>query len=359
MYRSYDDVMLEPQYSEVLSRRGIKIAPRLDIGPPNCKTVLFMNTPILSSPMDTVTDATMALTMYLEGGLGVLHRYNTIEEQVEMVNKMQGVCGGQLDVIAAAVGVTDDYLERALELRKAGVNVFVVDVAHGHHILVKRAIETLRQKLDECVHIMAGNVASVRGIIDLHQWGADSIRVGVGSGSICSTRIKTGHGVPTLEVLLQAKENAYCLEHRPVLIADGGIKTSGDIVKAMAAGASYVMLGSLLAGTDQATGGIVEIGDKRFKNYRGMASPEAQNAWRNAVSSNEGISTMIPYKGCVSRILDELNRGIRSGFSYSGAENLKELQELAIFKNVSPASNLESSTHILGLNGVIGKSNII
>jgi len=359
MYRSYDDVMLEPQYSEVLSRKGISIAPSFKIGPPKCQTVLLMQTPIISSPMDTVTGATMALTMYLEGGLGVIHRYNTIEEQVAIVDKIQGVCGGGLDVIAAAVGVTGDYLERAIALQKSGCNVFVVDVAHGHHILVKEAISALRKKLGECVHIMAGNVASVRGIIDLHKWGADSIRVGVGSGSICSTRIKTGHGVPTLEVLLQAKEDAYCLEHKPILIADGGIKTSGDIVKALAAGASYVMLGSLLAGTDQAPGEVVAIGEKRFKNYRGMASPEAQSAWRNAVNSNEGISTMIPYKGCISRVLSELNRGIRSGFSYSGAENIKELQELAIFKNVSPASNLESSTHILGLNGVIGQSNII
>ena len=353
MYRSYDDVMLEPQYSEVRSRKGISIAPSFRVGSPKCQTVLLMQTPIISSPMDTVTGTTMALTMYLEGGLGVIHRYNTIEEQVAIVDKIQNICGG-LDVIAAAVGVTGDYLERAIALQKSGCNVFVIDVAHGHHILVKEAICTLRKKLGECVHIMAGNVASVRGIIDLHQWGADSIRVGVGSGSICSTRIKTGHGVPTLEVLLEAKENAYCLEHEPILIADGGIKTSGDIVKAMAAGASYVMLGSLLAGTDQAPGEVIAIGDKRFKNYRGMASPEAQGAWRGIVNSDEGISTMIPHKGCVSRILDDLNRGIRSGFSYSGAENTSELQELAIFKNVSPASSLESSTHILRLKGVVG-----
>lgn len=358
MYRSYDDVMLEPQYSEVRSRRSISIAPSFKIGLPKCQTVLLMQTPIISSPMDTVTGATMALTMYLEGGLGVIHRYNTIEEQVAIVDKIQNICGG-LDVIAAAVGVTGDYIERASALQKSGCNVFVVDVAHGHHILVKEAISALRKKLGECVHIMAGNVASVRGIINLHQWGADSIRVGVGSGSICSTRIKTGHGVPTLEVLLQAKENAYCLEHQPIIIADGGLKTSGDIVKAIAAGADYVMLGSLLAGTDQAPGDVIEIGDKRFKKYRGMASPEAQGAWRGIVNSDEGISTMIPHKGCVSRILDDLNRGIRSGFSYSGAENTKELQELAIFKDVSPASSLESSTHILGLNGVIGQSNII
>ena len=354
MYRSYDDVMLEPQYSEVRSRKCISIAPSLEIGAPQCKTVLSMKTPIISSPMDTVTGVTMALTMYLEGGLGVLHRYNTVEEQVTMVKKLQSICGDQLEVVAAAVGVSGDFLERAIALREAGCNLIVVDVAHGHHILVKNALEMLRIKVGDNVHLMAGNVASVRGIIDLHQWGADSIRVGVGSGSICSTRIKTGHGVPTLEVLLQAKENAYCLENQPVLIADGGIKTSGDIVKAMAAGASYVMLGSLLAGTDQAPGQVISIGDKSYKNYRGMASPEAQNAWRGAVNSNEGISTMIPHKGCVSGILDDLNRGIRSGFSYSGAENLKELQELAIFKNVSPASSLESSTHILGLKGVVG-----
>ena len=354
MFRSYDDVMLEPQYSEVRSRKNILIAPRFDVGIPSCKTVLFMQTPIISSPMDTVTGWQMALAMYMFGGLGVLHRYNTIHEQVEMVHRLQDVCGGDMDVIAAAVGVTGDYLERAKALAEASCNVIVVDVAHGHHILVKEALKSLRGELGDCVHIMAGNVASVRGIIDLHQWGADSIRVGVGSGSICSTRIQTGHGVPTLEVLLRARENAYCLEHKPVLIADGGIRNSGDIVKAMAAGANHVMLGSLLAGTDECPGDIVSIGEKKYKTYRGMASPQAQKDWKGSYSSNEGISSMIPYKGCVADILEELNRGIRSGFSYSGAENVRELRELAIFRNVSPASSLESSTHILGLKNVIG-----
>jgi IMP dehydrogenase len=354
MFRSYDDVMLEPQYSEVRSRKGIKIANRLSIGLPKCQTVLLMETPIISSPMDTVTDWRMALAMYMFGGLGILHRYNKIEEQVDMINQMQHVCGGDMDVMAAAVGVTGDYLERAKALCDAGCNVIVVDVAHGHHILMKEALEKLKPQLGECAHIMAGNVASVRGIIDLHKWGADSIRVGVGSGSICSTRIKTGHGVPTLEVLLQAKENAYCLEHKPVLIADGGLRNSGDIVKAIAAGADYVMLGSLLAGTHESPGDIIEVKGKKYKSYRGMASPSAQKDWKGSYNSNEGISAIIPYKGSVVDVLEELNRGIRSGFSYSGAENIEELKELAIFRNVSPASRLESSTHILGLDGVIG-----
>ena len=354
MYRSYDDVMLEPQYSEVKSRKVISIAPRLTIGPQKCLTALFMNTPIMSSPMDTVTGLNMAITMYLEGGLGIIHRYNTIDQQVSIINQAQAACNGRMDVIAAAVGVTGDYLERAKALNSAGVNLIVVDVAHGHHILVKEAIQKIRKELGDCVHIMAGNVASVRGIVDLHLWGADSIRVGVGSGSICSTRIKTGHGVPTLEVLLAAKENAYCQKNKPVLIADGGIKNSGDIVKALAAGASYVMLGSLLSATDECPGQIINIGSKKYKTYRGMASPQAQKDWKGSYNSNEGITAIVPYKGSVRDILEDLNRGIRSGFSYSGAENLSELQELAIFKNVSPVSSLESSTHILGGKGVIG-----
>jgi len=352
MFRSYDDVMLEPQYSEIKSRSEISIAPLFEIGTPKLK--MKMTTPIISSPMDTVTGWEMAMCMYLNGGLGVLHRYNTVEEQVVMISRMQDVCGNSLDFIAAAVGVTGDYIERAVALKEAGCNVFVIDVAHGHHILVKNAIYQLRKHLGKSVHIMAGNVASVRGIIDLHQWGADSIRVGVGSGSICSTRIKTGHGVPTLEVLLRAKEDIYCVQNRPVLIADGGLRTSGDIVKAIAAGANYVMLGSLLAGTDQAPGSKIKIGSQQFKTYRGMASPEAQNAWRGSYSSNEGISTTIPYKGCVMQVIEELDRGIRSGFSYSGAENTSELQEAAIFRNVTVGGVAESSTHILGLKDVIG-----
>lgn len=353
MYRSYDDVMLEPQYSEIRSRSEILVAPRFYVGSSTCQKVLLMQTPIISSPMDTVTGWQMALAMYMFGGLGVLHRYNTIHEQVEMINRLQDICGGDMDVIAAAVGVTGDYLKRAKALEEAGCNVFVVDVAHGHHVLVKEALNSLRGELGDCIHIMAGNVASTQGIINLHQWGADSIKVGVGSGSICSTRIQTGHGVPTLEVLLQAKENAYCLEHKPVLIADGGIKNSGDIVKAMAAGANFVMLGSLLAGTQECPGNVISIGGKKYKTYRGMASPQAQQDWKGSYSSNEGISTMIPCKGSVVNVVEELQRGIRSGFSYSGAENVRELRELAIFRNVSPASRLESSTHILGLKDVI------
>jgi len=354
MFRSYDDVMLEPQYSEVRSRKRIKIANSFKIGPSKCQTVLLMTTPVISSPMDTVTGWKMALTMYMFGGLGILHRYNKIEEQVDMINRMQHICGGSMDVIAAAVGVTGDYLERTKALCDAGCNVIVIDVAHGHHVLVKEALKNIREVAGECVHIMAGNVASVQGIIDLHQWGADSIRVGVGSGSICSTRTQTGHGVPTLEVLLRARENAYCLEHKPILIADGGLRNSGDIVKAMAAGASYVMLGSLLAGTQESPGDIIDIKGRQYKTYRGMASPQAQNAWKGSYSSNEGISSTIPYKGSACDVLEELERGIRSGLSYSGAENIEELRELAIFRDISPGGMKESRTHILELDGVIG-----
>ena len=192
---------------------------------------------------------------------------------------------------------------------------------------------------------MVGNVATRRAFADLCNWGADSIKVGIGGGSICSTRLKTGHGVPGLQAIIdcaQANEG-----NRALLIADGGIKTSGDIVKALAAGADFVMLGSLLAGTDESPGEIFDSEGEKVKIYQGMASSEAQMKWKGKVSSREGISTSIPYRGSVKNIIEDLTVGIRSGFSYSGARNIKELQNKAFFMRQTASGITESATHIL------------
>ena len=232
---------------------------------------------------------------------------------------------------------------------EAGARTICVDVAHGHHVLVRSTLETLKKKFGDTIHIMAGNVATRDAFFDLSEWGADSIRVGIGGGSICSTRIMTGHGVPTFQSVLDC---AQPLPGRPraKLIADGGIKTAGDIVKALAAGADFVMLGSMLAGTDETPGALFQRQDgTTYKMYRGMASKEAQYDWRGEARSLEGVSTTVPGRGPVGNILKDLAQNIRSGLSYSGAKNISELQEKSEFIIQSGASQVESGTHIFNV----------
>ena len=331
----YDDVLLVPQYSDIESRTVLSTKNSLgDIG---------LDLPIISSPMDTVTELDMLVAMEMNGGLGIIHRYNSIDDQSKLVKQAKVV---EVDNVGAAIGVTGDYLERAQALVEAGANVLCVDVAHGHHSMMKTALTNLRKVFGNSVHIMAGNVATGEGACALAEWGADSVRVGVGGGSICSTRLVSGHGVPTFQTVMDCVE-AGC----PIpIIADGGMKTSGDIVKALAAGADFVMLGSMLAGTDQAPGQVFDAGNKKYKVYRGMASSEAQVNWRGKTSTPEGISTTIPYKGDVNTILADLKGGIQSGMSYSGARTINDLQAKAKFVQQTTAGQAESFTHILMRN---------
>jgi len=332
---SFDDVLLVPQYSDIESRTVLSTKNSLgDIG---------LDLPIISSPMDTVTELDMLVAMEMNGGLGIIHRYNSIDDQSKLVKQAKVV---EVDNVGAAIGVTGDYLERAQALVEAGANVLCVDVAHGHHSMMKTALTNLRKVFGNSVHIMAGNVATGEGACALAEWGADSVRVGVGGGSICSTRLVSGHGVPTFQTVMDCVE-AGC----PIpIIADGGMKTSGDIVKALAAGADFVMLGSMLAGTDQAPGQVFDAGNKKYKVYRGMASSEAQVNWRGKTSTPEGISTTIPYKGDVNTILADLKGGIQSGMSYSGARTINDLQAKAKFVQQTTAGQAESFTHILMRN---------
>ena len=327
---SFDDVLLSPQKSSIVSRQEVDLSS----GRENLKLSL----PIISSPMDTVTEIDMASTMNLFGGLGVIHRYNSIEEQAEMCS-----VGGWRR--AAAIGASGDFLERSQALYNAGIRIFCLDVAHGHHVLIKEAIGELKNFFTD-ITIVAGNVATLDAFNDLSDWGADAVRVGIGGGSICSTRIQTGHGIPTLQSVLDCSAS----DRNTMLIADGGIKNSGDIVKAIAAGADFVMLGSLLAGTDESPGSVFESSNgKKYKVYRGMASVEAQVDWRGEARSLEGISTTIPYKGSVKPILDALRQNIKSGLSYSGARSISEFQSKAKFILQTTAGQLESNTHILNV----------
>jgi len=183
----------------------------------------------------------------------------------------------------------------------------------------------------------------LEGYNDLVDWGADSVRCNIGGGSICSTRIQTGHGVPGLHTIIECARS----DRNAPIIADGGIRNSGDIVKALAAGADFVMLGSMLSGTDETPGDVVKTHEGKFKSYRGMASADAQIEWRGTTASLEGIATTVPCKGSVDDILADLERGIRSGFSYSGARSLKELQAKARFIRQTSSGQTESATHIL------------
>ena len=233
----------------------------------------------------------------------------------------------------------------AIKLAKQmGASLVCIDVAHGHHQLMERAIKTVRDKYGEDLNLIAGNVATIEGFNDLSDWGADAIRIGIGGGSICSTRIQTGHGIPTLQSILDCS-----MSDRPAkLIADGGIKNSGDIVKALAAGADFVMIGSLLSGTTEAPGEVIyDKNGNSYKTYRGMASREAQTDWRGRAASIEGISTVVPTKGPVGGVVGKLNLGIRSGFSYTGARNMKELHAKAKFMRQTASGRKESGTHIL------------
>ena len=191
---------------------------------------------------------------------------------------------------------------------------------------------------------MAGNVATRDGYESLVEWGASSVRVGIGGGSICSTRIQTGHGIPTLQSIFDCQLSEYAGEFP--IIADGGIKNSGDIVKAIGAGADFVMLGSLLAGTTESPGEVQGNVNEKYKVYRGMASKDAQIEWRGHVSSEEGVSSKIPFKGPVSEVVKGLEVGIRSGLSYSGAKSIQEFQAICSFITQTSAGATESSTHI-------------
>jgi IMP dehydrogenase len=250
--------------------------------------------------------------------------------------------------VGFAIGVSGDYLERAKALVSLGARILCVDVAHGDHILMRHALTHLRAELGNGPHLMAGNVATLEGFDHLARWGANSIRVGIGGGSICSTRIQTGHGVPSLASVLDCRGTEYNV----AIIADGGIKNSGDITKALAAGADFGMVGSLLAGTEE-TPGETFIGKdlQPRKSYRGMASKDAQMDWRGKASSLEGISTSVPFKGSARDILEQLDNGIRSGLSYSGARTINEFWSKAKFVRQSAAAAHESSTHILSRNG--------
>lgn len=328
---TFDDVLLIPAKSDIRSRRT-----------PSLKTKLTKNieieTPIISANMDTVTEADMAIAMNQLGAVGIIHRFISIEQQVEEVNKLKN-SGSK--ILSASIGVSDDFKERAHALVKAGVNVMTIDIAHGHSVQMMDTMKWLKDTFPS-VDLIAGNLATPDAARDLIEAGAGAIKVGIGPGSMCTTRIITGCGVPQLTAIALCFEIAN--DYGVPVIADGGIRTSGDMVKAFAAGASSVMLGSMLSGTIETPGVIVN----GRKQYRGMASKSAQVSWRGGVPEGmapEGESTFVTVKGHVKDVILEITGGIRSGMTYVNASNLQEIREKARFIEMSSSGATESRAH--------------
>jgi len=469
---TFDDVLLKPKRSSVLSRKDVDTSTRISRN-------IVLNIPVISANMDTVTESRMAIAMARSGGLGIIHRFNAIKDQVEEVLKVKRAenftidepftigpeatlqeareLAGRLDIqsfivvdearkllgiltkrdflfeedgskkisdlmtprqrlivgspgtsleeakeifrkkkieklplvdqddrlvglisvrdimhrlnphavrdkkgrlaVGAAIGIKGDFLERADALVKAGIDILVIDVAHGHLELCLRAVKLIKKRYPE-VDLMAGNVATEEGARDLVEAGADSVKVGVGGGSICITRIQTGAGVPQLTALMEAKKGAGNVP----IIADGGMRNSGDLTKALAAGASAGMFGSLFAGTDESPGEIVTWNGRRSKLYRGMASLGAYLERKKAEGNgsngeiladfvSEGADQVtVPYRGSALEVITHLVGGLRSGMSYCGAHSLPELWEKAEFVKITDAGRKESGVHDVNID---------
>ena len=470
---TFDDVLLVPKRSSIATRSQTNLQTRLSKN-------ISLNIPIISANMDTVTESTMAVAMAREGGIGIIHRFLTISEQVNEVlkvkrsgsvmienpyfirpnqtvkeainymrekevsgllvtepdSKLVGILtrrdimfeseGGtklvkdvmtsdvvtaklgigiseakeilrknrveklplvdekghvrglitSKDIIntdnypaaskdkkgrplvGAAVGVKGDFMERTEALLDAGADVIVVDIAHGHSDNALNTVRLIKKAFPNC-ELIAGNVATALGTEDLIKAGVDAVKVGVGSGSICITRVITGSGVPQLTAVLDCAKVGKKLD--VPIISDGGIRNSGDATKALAAGASTVMVGGILGGTDESPGSPVMKNGKKFKIYRGMASFYASLGRKSKETGSvsisedlndyvaEGVEAMVPYKGSVTDIIKQLTGGIRSGLSYCGANNILQMQENAEFIKMSQAGFVESQPHDVDL----------
>jgi IMP dehydrogenase len=337
---TYDDVLLVPKFSKVSSRSQVslktKITPNIEI-----------NLPLISINMESVTGVKMAIAMSKAGAISFYPRFATSDVQAKEVKKI-------LDAgcrVIPAVGIKDHEMERVEKLVKVGVKAVTIDVAHGHLASAISFLKSIKKKYPK-LEVISGVIATYEGACDLFKAGADAVRVGVGPGTICTTREVTGSGVPQISATMDAYKAG--LEFNRPVITDGGTKTVGDIVKALAAGANAVVAGSQFAGSDEAPGEVIELGGKKYKRYNAStsAAEKLKQFKKNSKDKNteyiyyvEGVEAMVNYKGPVKRVLDIMERGIRSGLSYSGAFNIHELHQRAKFIRITPNSVKENGPH--------------
>jgi IMP dehydrogenase len=343
---TFDDVLLVPRYSSILpSKTNLNI----DLG-----YNLKLKIPFISSAMDTVTESNMAIAIALNGGLGTIHRNLSINEQCKEIKKVKD----KKLIVAAAVGTANEDLIRTKSILDVGVDLVVVDTAHGHSekvIKILKKIKKIKSKIPICI----GNIASGEAATRLYNEGADILKVGIGPGSICTTRMIAGIGVPQITAVMDVKNS---MKNKKIkIISDGGIKFSGDIVKALAAGADAIMMGSIFAGTDESPGKKFKLKDKFYKLYRGMGSTGAMSAGssdryfqKNYKDKSkfvpEGVEARVLYKGFMEDILYHLQGGLRSSMGYIGAKTIKEITKKAKFIKITKAGFYESMVHSVEIN---------
>ncbi len=338
---TFDDVLLLPKYSNILPSNTNIIL--------NLTKHINLKVPFLTSAMDTVTESKMAIAIANEGGLGIIHRNLSIKKQTNEVLKVKN---NKL-LVGAAIGTNKEDLERASSLRSNGVDLIVIDTAHGHSEKVLKTLSKVK-KIIKNIPVCVGNIATGEAARKLYNSGADIIKVGIGPGSICTTRMVAGIGVPQISAIMDVKQS---LKKKKVkIISDGGIKFSGDIAKALAAGADAIMMGSIFAGTEESPGKKFKRNGKIYKQYRGMGSIGAMSSGsanryfqKNFKDKSkfvpEGVEGRVEYKGKVSKIIYQLQGGLRSSMGYIGAKNLEEINKKAKFVKITKAGFYESMVH--------------
>jgi len=357
---TFGDVLLLPNYSEVI--------PNDTVVKTKLTQKISLNIPIISAAMDTVSETEMAIAMALNGGMAIIHKNLTIEQQAKMIQKVKEHkvnhenfpianldANGKL-MVGGAISISNNSIERAQALIDAGVDVLSIDSAHGHSKNVVNRVIDIKQKFPN-IQLIAGNIATTKAAKALIKAGANALKVGIGPGSICTTRIISGVGVPQLTAIADVYK--YAKKKNIPVVADGGIKYSGDITKALAAGANCIMAGNLLAATDEAPGKIMTIDGKKYKSYVGMGSVAAmkrgsgdryfQNHQDAAKLVPEGVEACLAYKGSVNDILYQLIGGIKSGMGYCGAKNIEQLQKKARFVKITISGFNESHVHKLDI----------